>query len=413
VGYLGALDRSPKSLFGATGSALFNLVRVKRDVGEASSVGLLFTDRSLTASGDFNRVVAADTRLILGTRHTLTAQTAWSWTATGNDRISAKPAFELALARTGTGLSWDLNIQDYHPDFRARTGYLTRIGEAQTTGNLTLTRYGTPGAVVERTSLGFRVEGYFDHDELWRGQGPYEAEFQVLPGVSFRGDRSLSVILRTGYFEFPTQSYAAYSVQSPDGEAQPFNVPSPLKGLKAIALMPRLRITNQVSLNGRLYYRELPIYSEASRGLEFLAAPSFSVRPTESVLLSLSQTVARIWRRRDESVFSTALVSRLTSQYQFSKALFARLLVQYSLEDRDELLDPATGRAILIGNVPASAKEDGTVQGQFLVQYQPSPGTIFYVGYSRVMEGDYSLGLAHKDPVADGLFLKLSYLLRV
>ena len=34
------------------------------------------------------------------------------------------------------------------------------------------------------------------------------------------------------------------------------------------------------------------------------------------------------------------MVSRLTSQYQLSKALFARVLVQYGLEDRDALQDP-------------------------------------------------------------------------
>jgi hypothetical protein len=177
--------------------------------------------------------------------------------------------------------------------------------------------------------------------------------------------------------------------------------------------MPRLRITNQVNLNGRMYLRELPIYSEASRGFEFLIAPSLSLRPTDSFFLSLDQTIARIWRRADDSIFSTAVVSRLTSQYQFSRALFARILVQYGLEDRDALRDPGSGRAILVYGEAAEAREEGTVQGQLLLQYQPSPGTIFYVGYSRVMEGAYSYGFGDKEPVADGIFLKLSYLFRL
>ena len=41
--------------------------------------------------------------------------------------------------------------------------------------------------------------------------------------------------------------------------------------LPPVAVTPRIRITNKVSLNGRVYYRELPIYAEANRGLEFLA----------------------------------------------------------------------------------------------------------------------------------------------
>ena len=413
VGYLGALDESPSSIYGGTGDAFFNLLRVKRDVGQASSVGVLYTDRTLTGGGGFNRVIAGDTRLILGSQHTLSAQAAWSWTSSVGADGGPKPSIVANLARTGRTLGWDINFQDYHPDFRAKSGYLTRIGEAQVIGNASLTHYGTPGAVLERASLGFRLESYFDHDDLWDGKGPYEAEVQLLPNFIFKGDRSVPFILRNGYFEFQPEVYESYQVLGPGEEARDFQLPSPLKNLMAVAVTPRLRITNQVSLNGRIYYRELPIYAEASRGLEFLAAPSVSLRPTESLFLSLSQTYARIWRREDDSVFSTATVSRLTSQYQFSKALFARVLVQYGLEDRDALQDPLTGMPLLIGGVPADAREEGTVQGQVLLQYQPSPGTIFYIGYSRVMEGDYSYGLADKDPVADGLFVKLSYLFRI
>jgi hypothetical protein len=413
VGYLGALDESPETLYGGSGNALFNLLRLKRDVGQASSLGLLYTDRTMTEGGDFNRVLAGDTRLLLGTSHTFSAQTAWSWSTSAGENGGPKPAIVASIARTGRTLAWDVNFQDYHPDFQARSGYLTRIGEAQAIGNISVTRYGTPGATLERSALGFRFEGYFDHDALWDGQRPYEAEVQLLPSFTFKGDRGISIILRDGYFEFPTEAYATYSVQGDGVDPQPFEIPKPLKDMRAVAIMPRIRVTNQVSLNGRMYYRELPIYAEASRGLEFLAAPTVSLRPTESLFFSLSQTYARIWRRADDSVFSTALVSRLTSQYQFTRALFARFLVQYGLEDRAALQDPRSGAPILIGGVPADAREEGTVQGQFLLQYQPSPGTIFYVGYSRIMEGDYSYRWSDKDPVADGLFVKLSYLFRV
>jgi hypothetical protein len=413
VGYLGAVDESPTTLLGGSGKALFNILRVKRDVGRASSVGLLYTDRSMTEGEGFNRVVAGDARIVLGARYTFTGQAAWSWTGSQEGDAGGRPSFEASLARTGRMFSWDISAQDYHPDFQARSGYLTRIGEAQAIGNMGFTHYGAPGAIVEKASLGFRAETYFQHDELWAGQGPYEAEVQVIPALTFRGDRSVSIILRSGYFEFRPERYAGYQVAGSSGEPEEFRLPPPLRAMKAVAVTPRLRITNQLSLNGRFYYRELPIYAEASRGLELLAAPSLSLRPTESLYLTFSQTYARIWRRADESVFSTALVSRLTSQYQFNKALFARLLLQYDLEDRGALMDPTTGRPILVWGEPSTDREDGTVQGQFLFQYQPSPGTIFYVGYSRVMEGDYSFRFSDKDPVADGLFVKLSYLLRI
>jgi hypothetical protein len=183
--------------------------------------------------------------------------------------------------------------------------------------------------------------------------------------------------------------------------------------MKAMAVTPRLRLTNSSNLNGRFYLRELPIYAEASRGLELLIAPQLTLKPATALSLTLDETYSRLWRRRNGTVYSTAVVSRLTSQYQFSKAVLARAMVQYNLEDRDALLDPGSGRPILVGGAVAEDRRDGTVQGQFLLQYQPSPGTIFYVGYTRLMEGDYSYGLARKDPTEEGLFIKLSYLFRM
>jgi len=60
--------------------------------------------------------------------------------------------------------------------------------------------------------------------------------------------------------------------------------------------------------------------------------------------------------------------------------------------------------------VPALAT--GEFQGQFLVQYEPSPGTVFYVGFTRLMQGPRSVRLSRLEPVEEGLFLKLSYLFR-
>ena len=413
LGYLGALDESPSSLFGGVGNAAVNLVRVRRDVGSGSNVGLLYTDRTLTTGGDFNRVLAGDARLVFKERYTFTTQWAGSLTSEDGSAGSIKPSIYASLGRSGRRLGWNFTLHDLHPDFRADAGYLPRIGEAVTIGNLTLNRYGSPGALVERSALGFRVEGYFDHDEFWDGQRPYEAEVQLLPSVSLRGDRTISVILRSGYFEFPLDPYESYEVLGPGGEPQPFTVPGPLKNMLAVAVTPRLRLNNSANLNGRFYYRELPIYAEASRGLELLLAPQLTLKPTTALSLTLDETISRLWRSQDGSIFSTAMVSRLTSQYQFTKALFARVLIQYDLEDRDALQDPATGGPILISGSVAEARQGGTVQGQFLLQYQPSPGTIFYVGYSRLMEGDYSYGLEEKDPRQDGLFVKLSYLFRI
>jgi len=413
LGYLGALDESPSSLSGGQGKALFNLVRLRRDIGTGSTAGILYTDRTMTQGGGYNRVVAGDVRVLFRKRYTLSTQWAGSWTSADGSSASLRPSIYASVARSGRTLSFDASFHDMHPDFRARSGFLTRIGEAVGTANASLTHYGPSGALLERASLALRVESYFDHDELWDGQGPYEAEIQLNPSFSFRGDRSVTVILRNGYFQFPRDLYQDYRVEGPEGELLPFTVPGPLETMKALAIMPRLRITNSSNLNGRFYYREMPIYAEAGRGLELLLAPRLTLRPTTSLSLSLDQTYSRLRRRRDDSVFSTALVSRVTSQYQFNKAVSARALIQYNLEERDALRDPRTGRPLHIGEEAVQATDQGTVQGQFLLQYEPSPGRIFYVGYTRLMEGQATYDPARMDTTEDGLFVKLSYLFRL
>ena len=56
--------------------------------------------------------------------------------------------------------------------------------------------------------------------------------------------------------------------------------------------------------------------------------------------------------------------------------------------------------------------EDGQFQAQLLVSYEPSPGTIFFVGYTRQEEGSRTYSLSRMQPVSDRFFIKASYLTR-
>ena len=222
----------------------------------------------------------------------------------------------------------------------------------------------------------------------------------------------------------------------------PFPVPDPLDGMIGFGLLPRMRIDNATNLNGRFFLREVPIYDEASQGFEAQLGPQLQLRPTDQLQVDLDYTFSRIWRRTEEqaletrpggaffpggatglaesrvstdgTVFSTVNLSRVRLQYQLGRALFVRAIGQYELEDREALLDPGTGLPLLVGGEAVDPVREGEFQGQFLVQYEPSPGTIFYMGYSRLMEGEgLSYRLNRMDAVQEGLFVKLSYRFRL
>ncbi|RMH17772.1 MAG: hypothetical protein D6701_07160 [Gemmatimonadetes bacterium] len=414
VGYLGAVDQAPRTLFGGDRDALFNLLRIRRDVGSGSTVGLLYTDRTL-ASDAYNRVLAADARLLVHGRYTLTGQFGASWTAhEGGAATGFSPLLFAQLERSGRTFGFELKLDDVFPDFRTESGFIPRTGDTEVFASARHTTFGRPGALLERATAEVRFDGFWEHDAFWSGASPFEWEVEAQPTLNLRGDRSLSLILRSGYFRFSESAFGAYAVATPGGGSEPFALPPPLEHMLAVGFVPRLRISNQVQLNGRIFLREIPIFVEGSRGIELQAAPDLTLRPTTALQVQLQHTFSRIRRQRDDSVFSTSNLSRLRVQYQFGKALFARAIVQFDLEERDALEDPATGRALLIFGSPVAARRSGRFDGQFLVQYEPSPGTIFFLGYSRAEVGEHlGFDLGRLDPVEDGLFLKLSYLFRL
>jgi len=442
VGYISALDESPSSILDAGGNAAFNLLRARRDVGSGSTVGLLYTDRILTdGSGAFNRVLSGDARLLLGGRYTLTTQLAGSFDRTESDdaHTGFKPLLSASLARTGREFSWNLDFTDIHPDFRARSGFITRAGDTQLDGRMSFTSFGRPGAVLERTSVSVSSTNFFGHDAFWAGSGPFEHELQIFPSFTFRGGRSLTFMVRNGYFSFQTERYANHTVVEGDGSQSAFTTPGALTNLKGLMMFPRMRINNAFSINGIFMLRETPIFAEASRGFEVQLRPDVQWNPTDRLQFSLNYAYSKIWRRSSETaylvqdvsglgtevitvarsvmrinseVYATVHVSNLRAQYLFNKALLARVTVQYELDEREALKDPTTGKPLAIFGQAQGAGSTGEFQGQLLLQYEPSPGTIFYVGFSRFMEGERSYRLSTMNPVEEGLFVKMSYLFR-
>ncbi|MDA0313504.1 MAG: hypothetical protein O2992_15520, partial [Gemmatimonadetes bacterium] len=74
---------------------------------------------------------------------------------------------------------------------------------------------------------------------------------------------------------------------------------------------------------------------------------------------------------------------------------------------------PVTGQPLLVNGVLQAARDRGNFQGQALLSYEPSPGKVFFLGYSRVMDGAYGYDLGAKRLLQDGFFVKLSYLFRM
>src|SRR5690606_37332796 len=97
AGVLTAMD--DKSL-SATGddNPIYNIVRLRRDLGEQSNAGIVYTDR--IDGSNYNRVAGVDTRLLLG-RYVLNGQLATSFTSVGGTSSMWRPLFDFSLNRPG------------------------------------------------------------------------------------------------------------------------------------------------------------------------------------------------------------------------------------------------------------------------------------------------------------------------
>ena len=414
VGYLGAVDESPKSLFAGSHDAVFNLMRARADIGSGSTFGVLYTDRTLAGGSEFNRVASADARLLFGGRYTIDTQLTGTWTKHGaGDDAPFASAFTFGFVRGGRNFNYKARLNDLSTDFETQTGYMPRVGDTDWGASFGFDWYGVPNALLETWGVEVQSNNFTRHDGFWDGEAPYEYEIQLMPNVAFRGSRRINSILRWGGHRFLPEFYSNYEVVASDGTPGPYPIPPELMNMLGIALMPNVRFNDTFTLRGSIMFRTIPLFAEGSRGWEDRFAPMLTIQPSERLRFETSYTWVHLERSEDGSHFSTAHLPRLKVQYQFSRALLARVIGQYDLETREALRHPVTGEAVRINGVLQEKRERGNFTGQALVSFEPSPGTIFFVGYSRVMNGPYGIDLGEKDLTQDGFFVKLSYLFRL
>ena len=408
VGYLGAIDES------GAGDQAVNLLRVRRDVGTGSTIGALLTDRSVLAHDAANRVIGADARLLFRQRYVLTAQYARSWTSDSGGTQRDGDLLYVSLQRSGRTVGWQLLVEDVAPSFHASNGFINRTGDTRLFGSTNVTFYRPAGSVLERWGADLRIEGFHPHAEFRAGTlAAREAEIELQPNIYVRGGNIIRFIVRRGYYAFDPADFTHYGTRNTAGEFVTMSSPRELDGLWGFALMPHLRPSARLQIGGRMYLREVPIYVEGSRGFEFLAAPDIKVWPTDGLSLEFTYARSRLWRHGDDVLFSTQDIPRVRAQYQFSRALLARAVGQYNLQRREPLHDPATGLPLHTQMGAVQRSERGQFGGQLLVSYQPSPGTLFYIGWSQQLRGPSTYRLDELERTSDGVFVKFSYLYRL
>lgn len=404
IAHLTALDDDATP---SGGDALFNITRLRRDVGASSSVGATVTDRSLQGSDAFNRVAAADTRIVFGGMYYFEGQAGASWTRAA-DVTRSSPIWKLELDRTGRAFGFNWSVNGVGEDFEAQSGFVNRQDLITASAFNRYTWYGAEGARLERIINFFGGSRLFSHSAP--GDGSFEGNAFINTMLRFRGDWELSGRAGHDFVELDPDSYGTY-VTLTDAGLRPFTPLDRVSG-PSFQIGGRTPVFQTMDGSASIGGGRVAIFGEGGEGDAETASVSLSLRPHAAVRVALSSTYQRIERARDGSEYARTILPRVRAEYQPTRSFFLRAIAEYRAERRDAFRDPRTGDPLRIGERDSGRVDTNNARIDLLASYQPTPGTVAFLGYGASVADSDSFTFSGFERQNDGVFLKLQYLLR-
>ena len=418
VGFLSGVDDRAYSATGGD-NPVYNILRARRDLGGQSTLGLVYTDK--IDGANYNRVAAADTRIVFGQVYTARAQLGESFTRSAGTTKDA-PIWAWSLDRSGRQFGFTYSLGGIAPDFRAASGFISRPGIATTVVDHRITLYGRPGAALENWTGDIQLYGRWDYARLTAGLMPDDQQFHVNSTWTVRGWSLYSGVFLES-FHYDSALYAGYRIQHTSGGVTDT---VPFTGTPRIAnfdLMFQVTTPQFRRFDANIMF--LPAFQdenfyEWSPARIILIQAGIDWRPSDRVRVGATYLHQQYWRKTDGSTVARDLIPRLKVEYQVSRPLFVRVVGQYQASWQDSLRDDSrTNDPILVFDpasgtyVRAVAQSSNTMRVDWLMSYTPSPGTVIYLGYGSSLAEPEAFAFRDLHRLGDGFFAKVSYLFRM
>ena len=418
VAVLSAVDDRIGSTTGES-NPVYNLLRIQRDMGSQSRLGLVYTDR--VEGRNYNRVAGADARLVGGI-YSAQLQLAGSRTRL-NGLTETAPLWSARVARNGRTIGARYTFNGIADDFRAGSGFIARPGVVRANLDHSVTLYGKEGGFLESFTGDVALDGTWEYQRFVNGQGIQDKKLHFNTNTRFQGGWQLGASVLTESFGYPADLYTGYALELPAAGG----------GLDTVAFTGTPTIPNLdyvLSLDtpefshfsGNIFFlwgHDENFYEWASANITWLDL-TLDWRPTDQLRVSGEYHLQYVGRRTDGSRVNIWRSPRLKLEYQLSRPVFVRVVGEYTTEHRDALRDDTrTNAPILIFNpdesvyVRSEAFGRRSFRGDFLFSYQPNPGTVLFAGYGSTLSDPTKLGQASLERTEDGFFLKLSYLFQM
>lgn len=420
IAFLSALDEEVTSLTGRD-NPVFNILRVQRDLGSQSRLGIAYTDR---IDGDnYNRVANADARIVFGKIYSTQLQLAGSTTRRAGVKTDA-PLWEASFNRNGRALNIDYTIGGIHEDFRAQSGFISRPGIVRSNITHNYTLFGERGALFESFTGGITLDGTWQYRRFVDKRDAQDKKLHFNTNATLRGGWQARASLFVETFGYDPGLYANYAIEVPSSSGA---------GLDTVAFTgtPRIRNTDYLLRVATPQFKRFSgsafaVWGRDENFFEWSPADILYLtlvanwRPTDRLRLNAQYQHQQFDRRTDGTTVGVRKIPRLKMEYQIARPIFVRVIGEYDADMQDDLRDDSrTGAPILVFNpstgdyARALGSRRNNLRTEWLFSYQPGPGTVFFAGYGSTLNEPEPLRFGSLRRTVDGFFVKLSYLYRL
>jgi hypothetical protein len=368
IGFMVANDEAPGKvtdpidpLFGKT--AKIGMARVRYDYRAESHLGALFTDRELLDG--HSRIVAYDSQLRIGRNYQFSANGAFSdhRTAAGVQNPDGH-MFLVLLRRESRNLGYFIAHHQESPDFRSDIGFIRRVDQKVTTGNISYRWW--PQSWIVNWGPQFNYDRSYTFDGTLQNAGP-----GTQLNVQFAKNINLSASVSRDLERYREIDFYKTRVSFTGG----------------------VNTSRRVSFQGSINRGdEIRFIDDPYLGHTSVYNFSTTLRPISRLQSTINLDTTRFMDVRTHTRAFDIKILRVQTTYQFTDRLLVRNIMQRNTFTM-------------------------TLDANLLVTYRVNSGTAFYVGYddhyarADAINADVFPGTEFRQ-TNRAIFTKLQYLFR-
>jgi len=347
--------------------------RLRRDVGDGSTLGVLYTGR--IGNDYYNHVTGMDGFFRLSNTKTLSFQYLHSATdypsPVTTDFVQEESTFgggALSLQLNHQSREWGYNFlfQDLSPDFRADFGYIPRVDLRTSKLGLSRNLWGNRDSWYDLITIGGYSSATFDYDN-------HRTDSDIHVYASYSGP------LQTNFYIISALKREVFAETKYNLQQAMVQLDmKPMGGLRMFMMT---------------HFGDMIDYSNLRLAWHLILNPALEFNLGKHLNLNLRHRYMRLSYQGNE-IFTVNL-AQVKLIYNFNVRTLVRAIIQYQNLSNN----PA------MYNLPVSS-EDKTIFTQFLFSYKLNPQTVLFAGYS-----DNHLGYTGIDIMQENrtFFMKLGY----